>query len=536
MNLSSNIGRRSAGFIVTLAALLIAGCGGGGEESAAAPSQGTAPEPAQVSAGDNSAPVIQGTPTMEAQATQSFVFQPVASDPDGDPLTFSAQGLPSWASIDPATGRITGLPTEDDAGETADIIITVTDGKQTSSLEPFRLQIKAAAKPYDSVPGNAAPTISGTPKTEARVGTAWSFSPTATDADSLTLVYSITNKPNWASFSTTTGTLSGTPAASHVGKYADIVISVTDGKQQASLPPFTVTVAPAPNAAPTISGTPKTTVTAGTAYSFVPTASDPQKQALGFSITNKPSWATFNTATGALTGTPSAGNVGSFANIVISVSDGTNKTSLSAFTITVQAAPVQGDTGGSSGSTGGGTTQGSAPKISGTPATTAKVGTTYTFQPTATDADGDKLTFAISGKPSWATFDTATGKLTGKPGSNDIGNFGNVSITVTDGRNTASLPSFSILVSAPTMGSATLSWTPPQQNTDGTSLTNLAGYRIYYGTDSKSLDKTIVVSNAGITSYTVGNLTAGKYYFAVAAYTTDGVESELSTVGSKTIL
>ncbi|MET0291173.1 MAG: fibronectin type III domain-containing protein [Steroidobacteraceae bacterium] len=85
----------------------------------------------------------------------------------------------------------------------------------------------------------------------------------------------------------------------------------------------------------------------------------------------------------------------------------------------------------------------------------------------------------------------------------------------------------------PTTGSATLSWTPPTQNTDGSSLANLAGYRIYYGTKADALNQQIQVTNPGLTAYTVSNLDAGTYYFAVAAYTADGVEGAPSSVGSK---
>ncbi len=90
---------------------------------------------------------------------------------------------------------------------------------------------------------------------------------------------------------------------------------------------------------PTISGTPSTQVTAGQAYSFTPTASGPSGTTLSFSIQNMPSWATFSIATGALTGTPSTSTSGSFANIVISVSDGQQSASLSPFSITVASAP-----------------------------------------------------------------------------------------------------------------------------------------------------------------------------------------------------
>ena len=88
---------------------------------------------------------------------------------------------------------------------------------------------------------------------------------------------------------------------------------------------------------------------------------------------------------------------------------------------------------------------------------------------------------------------------------------------------------------AATVGAATLSWTAPDQNTDGSPLTNLAGYRIYYGTGANDLDQVISISNVGITAYVVDDLTAGTYYFSIRAYTSAGTESSLSNVVSDTI-
>lgn len=82
---------------------------------------------------------------------------------------------------------------------------------------------------------------------------------------------------------------------------------------------------------------------------------------------------------------------------------------------------------------------------------------------------------------------------------------------------------------------ATLSWTPPTQNTDGTALTNLAGYRVSHGTSPTALTPTIQIANAGASSYTVSNLAPGTYYFAVRAYTSGGTESDLSNVVQKVV-
>ena len=78
-------------------------------------------------------------------------------------------------------------------------------------------------------------------------------------------------------------------------------------------------------------------MTAGAAYSFQPVVSAPSGATLTFSITNTPAWATFDATTGALSGTPSAANVGSSAHIEIAVSDGSASASLAPFSITVNA-------------------------------------------------------------------------------------------------------------------------------------------------------------------------------------------------------
>jgi len=180
------------------------------------------------------------------------------------------------------------------------------------------------------------------------------------------------------------------------------------------------------------------------------------------------------------------------------------------------------------------TTTASGLSISGAPATTATVGVAYAFSPTA--GGGSGYAYSIANKPAWTTFDASTGSLTGTPSASDVGDYGSIVISVTSGNQTASLTPFRINVAAPTTaGAATLSWTPPTTNTDGTSLTNLAGYNIYYGADPSSLTNKIQVSNAGLTSYTVTGLGPGTHYFTISAYSVNGVESDPSGVGSLTI-
>lgn len=182
------------------------------------------------------------------------------------------------------------------------------------------------------------------------------------------------------------------------------------------------------------------------------------------------------------------------------------------------------------------TTTNQAPEISGTPLTSAKTNQPYAFQPTAVDPDGDKLTFSVSNKPAWASFDTTTGKLAGTPSSSSTGTFSGVTIVASDGRTSSRLGPFDITVAATAAtGSATLSWQPPTENADGSPLTNLAGFVIRYGTKSDALAMEVRIGNPGITTSMIEGLTPATWYFTVSAYTTAGVESAPSAVGSKTV-
>ena len=458
----------------------------------------------------NQPPTISGTPAVSAAVGAVYSFTPAANDPDAGTLTFSITNKPTWATFSTTTGQLTGTPAAANVGASAGIVISVSDGAASASLPAFTITVQGAAT-------NQPPVISGTPATTVTVGPAYSFAPTASDPEGAALTFAITNRPTWATFSTATGRLMGTPAAANVGAFSAIVISVTDGTTSVALPAFTITVGAAPNLPPTISGNPVTTATVGTAYSWGPTASDPDGGTLTYSIANKPAWATFSTTTGRLTGTPTA--AGSFASIGISVSDGSASASLPAFAITVSAAAPTNR----------------PPTISGTPTTSVLTGAAYAFQPTASDPDGNPLTFSIANRPAWAAFDAATGRLSGNPTAANVGTTSGIVISVSDGVASASLAAFSVAVQAVANGSATLSWQPPTTNTNGSALTNLAGYKVYWGTSPGNYSGSTTVMNPGLTSYVVGGLTPNTYYFAVTALNGSGTESTFSNSANKTV-
>ncbi|MEM1439231.1 MAG: putative Ig domain-containing protein [Pseudomonadota bacterium] len=180
--------------------------------------------------------------------------------------------------------------------------------------------------------------------------------------------------------------------------------------------------------------------------------------------------------------------------------------------------------------------QNRAPSISGTPQSSVIVGQGYSFTPTASDPDGDALTFSIENAPAWITsFDSETGRIGGVPEAGDVGEYSALTITVSDGALTDSMNPFSISVVQTADGSVTLSWQAPTENLDGSPLTDLSGYAFYYGTQSGEYPNRIEVGNPGITSYVIDNLTPDTYYFVATAVKSNGNESAFSNEAIKQV-
>jgi hypothetical protein len=179
------------------------------------------------------------------------------------------------------------------------------------------------------------------------------------------------------------------------------------------------------------------------------------------------------------------------------------------------------------------------PTISGSASATASVGENYSFKPTASDPDGDPMTFSAARVPDWLTFDPETGSLNGRPSAADVASYRGIRITVSDGKDKASLriARLDVIQSAVqgSAGSATLEWEAPTINADGTPLRDLAGYNIRYGTSPGALDHLVEVRNPGLTTYVVDGLAPTTWYFAVSSVNSEGIESQSTGVVWTTI-
>jgi len=116
--------------------LMITACGGGGGGSSDTPPPAPEPEPAA-----NNAPTISGSPVAVISIGENYSFTPTASDQDNDTLTFSVANQPSWLTVDPQTGELSGVPSINDLGSSSDIVISVSDGSVSTDLSGFAVAV-----------------------------------------------------------------------------------------------------------------------------------------------------------------------------------------------------------------------------------------------------------------------------------------------------------------------------------------------------------------------------------------------------------
>jgi len=312
-------------------ALSLVGCGGSDGSSASdqASTMSTAARTTQPL-------IINGVPVTLVQAGEAYRYVPSVSSPTERVLSYNVVNKPDWATFNETTGELSGTPEASDVGFSGNIEIGASDGTNSAIVGPFRIRVTADVQVTTTSAGTI--SVSGSAVGSVTAGQTYRFLPVVQNAGTAPLSFSIVNRPTWAISNTATGLLVGTPKSDNVGTYSNIVISVSGAGSPVSLSPFTIKVNPADTEAPTIAGTPASSVAAGANYSFTPTVTDPSGNALTFSVLNAPSWASFNARSGLLSGVaPTTTSAQLYSNIVISVSNGAESAALAAFSIQVHA-------------------------------------------------------------------------------------------------------------------------------------------------------------------------------------------------------
>jgi hypothetical protein len=176
-----------------------------------------------------------------------------------------------------------------------------------------------------------------------------------------------------------------------------------------------------------------------------------------------------------------------------------------------------------------------APTISGSPATAVTVGELWSLTPTASDPDGDTLTFSVDNAPAWMSLDSSTGLLEGTPTAAHVDVYDDIAITASDGSLSASLGPFSVEVTQVALGSVTLNWSLPTLYVDGSSLPDIAKVNIHYGTSPGSYPNTIEITNTATVSHVVEDLVPRTYYFVLTITDNADVESNWSNEAQVTV-
>ena len=251
-------------------------------------------------------------------------------------------------------------------------------------------------------------------------GKTYAYDVKASDANGDAVTFALIQSPTGMTIDANTGVLRWTPAASDLGSQ-DVLIRVSDGRGGSAEQHFILPVTPAmPNRPPVFTTLPIVVAYTGAAYAYDAAASDPDDDALTFSLPTKPTGMTIDPASGLISWQPTVDQVGT-QDVVIQVSDGHGGTAKQAFTVCVllsanRQVPATVDLVIQP------RDNNAAPKFTSTPPTAAQVGVALQYVPVASDADvGDTLTFDAPLAPPGSTVDVATGKFLWTPEPEDVG-------------------------------------------------------------------------------------------------------------------
>ncbi len=276
----------------------------------------------------NDAPQVQSVgKSINIYEDSNFTFDINATDEDNDSFTFRATDLPQWARLDSATGKISGVPTNDDVGLSDPIRVFVRDIHGSESNTSFQINV---------INTNDAPVFKITKLPDANEDSLYLYTIEVEDVDANDLLeYRVTNLPSWLYIKPANGEVAGIPTNDDVGIAKDINVTVFDGTVSVSRV-FDIKVINA-NDAPTIWGKPsKNSIPATIDFKFTPNADDEDTNTtLSFSIANNPAWMRINSTTGVVSGYPEALDAGEYTGIVVSVSDGITSANLEEFNVTV---------------------------------------------------------------------------------------------------------------------------------------------------------------------------------------------------------
>ncbi|MEO1006362.1 MAG: putative Ig domain-containing protein, partial [Cyanobacteria bacterium J06638_38] len=371
----------------------------------------------------NEAPVFNSNPVTVATAGETYVYNVLATDPDGSVIGYLLYDAPEEMTIDD-NGTMNWNPTSDSPVQT-DITLHVYDSRGGRAIQNFTIDIAG---------GNQEPAFIPLPEEiNGNEGELIQININATDADGDRLEYWADNLPAGASFDSETRIFSWIPSFEAAGTYEDVTFVVSDGVNQVST--TTTLLIAQSNQAPTLLPIIPRTYLEGDAIRLQLQASDSDDvETLQYSSNSLPGGAFLDPNTGVFEWTPEFFQAGEYS-IPFTVSDRESSTTqIAQFSIlNVNAAPV----------------------FNNLDSWFATEGQNVNFRAFAFDPDNPgfvpqerlpngeltlpegtdpTVNYSVTGLPDGATFDFETAIFNWEPDFNDAGEY-SVTVTATDDGN-----------------------------------------------------------------------------------------------------
>ena len=359
----------------------------------------------------NRPPTITDIPAQTIDENQAFNLSVQSNDPDvedADKLKLTATNLPQGMTFNASSGEFAWTPTYDQSGSYNNITVTVADPAGLGEEKMFSITVNNVNLPPEINPVNKQTIAENSPLSLTVQGT----DPDKEDEGKLQ--YSATNLPQGAVFDPTSGALNWTPNFTQAGSY-EINVKVTDTGGLTAETTISVEVTDV-NRPPQLQSVSAQTASEGASISFTLSASDEDTDnELTYRIDNLPDGANLNTSSGSFSWTPGFDQAGNYT-LNAAVSDGTAE---STTTISITVNDVN-----------------RSPEISGGGSTTVTAGETATLNFSASDPDGDNLSFESNDLPAGASLNSGNGAFSWTPSDNQTGSF-TFTVRVTDGKETA---------------------------------------------------------------------------------------------------
>tara|TARA_R110002167_G_scaffold352262_1_gene565134 strand:- start:1303 stop:19128 length:17826 start_codon:yes stop_codon:yes gene_type:complete len=340
----------------------------------------------------NEGPEITSTPTGPAIKDRAYQYRAIASDPNGDVITWSLDpaSVVGNMAINATTGQLTWTPADDG---TYSITVIATDSHGAAASQTFSLVVLK----------NAAPVITSTPDQSVDINVAYSYEVSASDPNpGDTVTFALTDSPAGATINAETGVLSWT--SSTPGLYS-FTITATDQDGATGSQTYQLQVIdPVNNNAPVLTSAPRSQVQVDQQFLYQVEAFDSDGDTLSYTLVSGPAGMVLDSK-GLLDWTPAGSDVaGSPHTFTILVEDGRGGSVQASYEINVVSEFVN-----------------TAPQFTTSPSTNLVVGKTYSYDANGVDADGDTILFRLVNAPDGMTIDTKTGLVQWTPSIDDLG-------------------------------------------------------------------------------------------------------------------